>query len=173
MNLRELTRRQFLFGATAGAGMGLHAGASSFAQASSPRGGNGWAAALIPRRLLFGDPDRGWVRISPDGTRIAFLAPFNGVLNLWVAPLADVAKAKPVTRGSDRSLGSSFSWLHDNRHLVFFREQGGDENWQAHRVDLVTGDIRELTPGPGVKSYVQQSTSESPFRRRSTSLRRR
>ncbi|HEV8144438.1 MAG TPA: S9 family peptidase [Methylomirabilota bacterium] len=162
MNLRKLTRRQFLFGAAAGAGMVLRADASSFAQASSPRGGNARAAALIPRRLLFGDPDRGWVRISPDGTRIAFLAPFNGVLNLWVAPLADVAKAKPVTRVSDRSLGPSFNWLHDNRHLVFFREQGGDENWQAHRVDLVTGDIRELTPGPGVKSYVQHVSRHFP-----------
>ena len=45
---------------------------------------------------------------------------------------------------------------------MFFREQGGDENWQAHRVDIETGDIRALTPGPGVQSYVQQVSARFP-----------
>jgi hypothetical protein len=38
--------------------------------------------------------------------------------------------------------------MHDNRHIVFFRDQGGDENWRAWRVDLQTDDIKPLTPGP-------------------------
>ena len=57
---------------------------------------------------------------------------------------------------------SQLWWPQDNRHIVFFREQGGDENWQAHRIDIVTGDIRALTPGPGVKSYVQQVSARFP-----------
>src|SRR5262249_1712283 len=112
---------------------------------------------LIPRRVIFASPERIIVRISPDGTRIAFLAPVEGVLNLWVAPLANLAEARAVTHVTDRDL-SAVLWRHDGRHVVFFRDQGGDENWRAWRVDLQTGDVRPLTPGPGVKSYVQQTS---------------
>jgi hypothetical protein len=52
----------------------------------TPMRGREESAALLPRRLIFGDPERSIVRISPDGTRIAFRAPVGGVLNLWVAP---------------------------------------------------------------------------------------
>jgi hypothetical protein len=40
---------------------------------------------LLRRRLIFADPERSVVRISHDGTRIAFRAPVDGVLNLWIA----------------------------------------------------------------------------------------
>src|SRR5262249_13764202 len=59
-------------------------------------------------------------------------------------------------------LGSSIVWMHDDRHIVFFREQAGDENWRAWRVDLRTTEIRPLTPGPGVRCYVQQSSRHFP-----------
>jgi dipeptidyl aminopeptidase/acylaminoacyl peptidase len=120
------------------------------------------APALIPRRVLFADADRSVVRISPDGRRIAFLAPLDGVQNLFVAPIDDVGQARPFTRVTDRNLGPWVIWLHNDRHVVFFREQGGDENWQAHRVDLQTGDILPLTPGPGVKSYLQEHSYRYP-----------
>jgi dipeptidyl aminopeptidase/acylaminoacyl peptidase len=102
------------------------------------------------------------VRISPDGTRIAFLAPVDGVLNLWIAPIGQINSARPVTAVTDRNLGSSIVWMHDDRHIVFFREQAGDENWRAWRVDLRTTEIRPLTPGPGVRCYVQQSSRHFP-----------
>ena len=53
---------------------------------------------LLPRRLIFGNPERSIVRISHDGTRIAFLAPVDGILNLWVGPIERVEDARPVTR---------------------------------------------------------------------------
>lgn len=119
-------------------------------------------SGLLPRRVIFGNPERCVVRISPDGTRIAFLAPVDGVLNLWVAPIDQIDNARPVTAVTDRNLGSSIVWMHDNQHIVFFREQAGDENWRAWRVDLRTTEIRSLTPGPGVKCYVQQSSRHFP-----------
>ncbi|MEA2800873.1 MAG: hypothetical protein QOE49_968, partial [Rhodospirillaceae bacterium] len=120
------------------------------------------APPLIPRRLLFAAPERARVTISPDGKLIAFLGPVDGVLNVWLAPIADPAAARPLTRIADRDVLNQLWWPHDNRHVVFFREQGGDENWQAHRIDIATGDIRALTPGPGVKSYVQQVSARFP-----------
>src|SRR5437899_2764880 len=95
------------------AGMcGFAAGAGSAqAQAVSnkvERNGSNGAGALIPRRLLFADPARSVVRISPDGRRVAFLAPVDGVLNLWVGATDDIGNARALTRVTDRSLGP---WL--------------------------------------------------------------
>jgi dipeptidyl aminopeptidase/acylaminoacyl peptidase len=117
---------------------------------------------LLRRRLIFADPERSLVRISHDGTRIAFRAPVDGVLNLWVAPLDGICDARPVTAVTDRNLGPLIVWMHDNRHVVFFREAAGDENWRAWRVDLQTGDVRPLTPGPGVRCYIQQISPRFP-----------
>ena len=60
--------------------------------------------ALIPRQVLFGNPERAVAQVSPDGTRISFLAPRDGVLNVWVAPVGELAKAKPVTNEKDRPI---------------------------------------------------------------------
>jgi hypothetical protein len=50
---------------------------------------------LLPRRLIFGDLKRSVVRISRDGTRIAFRAPFDDALGLWVAPINNIDNGLP------------------------------------------------------------------------------
>ena len=50
---------------------------------------------LIPRTVLFGNPDRASVQLSPDGAHLAWLAPLDGVLNVWVAPRDDLAGGPP------------------------------------------------------------------------------
>ena len=52
---------------------------------------------LIPRDLLFGNPERSSVLISPDGQTLSWLAPVDGVMNVWVAPANDPSQAKSVT----------------------------------------------------------------------------
>lgn len=152
-----IPRRRFLLAATAAVTVG-NPGAS-WARSASVRDAR---PDLIPRRILFAGADRSAVRLSPDGRRIAFLAPVDGILNVWIGPLADVAKARAFTRVTDRDLGPWLVWLPNSRHVAFFREQGGDENWQIHRVDADTGEILALTPGPGVRSYVQQVSHRFP-----------
>ena len=131
-------------------------------QSADPMRVGGENTSLLRRRLIFADPERSIVRISRDGTRIAFRAPVDGVLNLWVAPLDRIDEARPVTAVTDRNLGPWILWMHDNRHVVFFREAAGDENWRAWRVDLETGDVRPLTPGPGVTCRIQQMSRHFP-----------
>jgi len=53
--------------------------------------------SLISRDLLFGNPDRIAARISPDGNQLSFLAPLNGVMNVWVGPSSQPDRATPVT----------------------------------------------------------------------------
>jgi dipeptidyl aminopeptidase/acylaminoacyl peptidase len=105
---------------------------------------------LIPRRVLFGNPEKAAARISADGSKIAYLAPVDGVLNVWVGD-AEGGDAKPVTDDRDRGIRAYF-WAHDNRHLVYLQDKGGDENWRAYRVDLTSGEVKDLTPFEGVQA---------------------
>jgi Tol biopolymer transport system component len=116
-----------------------------------PRPARAEPADLVARRVFFDNPDYGNVRVSPDGKHLAYVAPVDGVNNLWVADIADPAAARPVTRVTDRNIGSYFRWAYTNRHLVFFRERDGDENWRAASVDVADGAVVPLTPEQGVK----------------------
>jgi hypothetical protein len=120
------------------------------------------AAALVARRVFFDNPDCTNVRVSPDGKNLAYIAPVNGVNNLWVAPVSDPAAARPVTRVTDRNIGSYYRWAYNNRHLVFFRERDGDENWRAASVDITSGAVVPLTPEQGVKSFLQEIDRKFP-----------
>jgi dipeptidyl aminopeptidase/acylaminoacyl peptidase len=115
-------------------------------------------AELIPRQVLFGNPERISPRISPDGTRLAWIAPHEGVLNVWVAPAdaeagVDWTAARVVTDDTDRGI-RMFAWAHDARHLIYLQDTGGDENWRLHDVDLETMQRRDLTPFDGVQTQV-------------------
>src|SRR2546423_14369235 len=101
------------------------------------------APDLIPRRVLFGNPDRVQARISPDGTWLAWIAPVNDVLNVWVGP-AEGGEGKPVTDDRDRGI-RAFMWAHDNRHILYPQDKGGDENWRTYGVDPETATARALT----------------------------
>jgi dipeptidyl aminopeptidase/acylaminoacyl peptidase len=115
---------------------------------------------LIPRQVLFGNPERVSPALSPDGTMLAWLAPRDGVLNVWVAPAGDGdsdgidwAAARVVTDDSDRGI-RQFAWAHDGRHLLYLQDTGGDENWRLHDVDLQTMQRRDLTPFEGVHTQI-------------------
>ena len=113
---------------------------------------------LIPRKVLFGNPERVSPRLSPDGTRLAWIAPKDGVLNVWLAPVSpqsgvDWDQAEVVTDDADRGI-RQFAWAHDNRHLLYLQDTGGDENWRLHDVDLTTMQRRDLTPFDGVQTQI-------------------
>jgi hypothetical protein len=89
------------------------------------------AVQLIPRDVLFGNPERLLPTLSPDGTRLAFVAPAEGVLNVWVGPADDPAAARPVTFDRDRGV-HVYDFCHDDRTLVYLQDTAGDEDWQAN-----------------------------------------
>src|SRR5215470_12248611 len=117
---------------------------------------------LVARRVFFDNPDYINVRVSPDGQNLAWVAPIDRVNNLWVAPIGDPAAARPVTQVTGRSLSSYFRWAHTNRHLIFFRDHDGDENWRAFSVDIQTNAVVPLTPDAGVKSFIQELDHKFP-----------
>ena len=113
-------------------------------------------ADLIPLSVLFGNPERVRPTISPDGTQLAWIAPHEGVLNVWLAPVSiadgiDLAAARVITDDDDRGI-RQFLWAHDGRHLLYVQDTGGDENWRLHDVDIQTMARRDLTPFDGVQT---------------------
>jgi dienelactone hydrolase len=130
-----------------------------------PFAGTAAAAAeneLVARKVFFDNPDVGSVRISPDGQTLSWLAPVDNVRNLFVAPRDDLDAARAVTHATDRNLSTFYRWAHTSRHLVFFQERDGDENWRASSVDLISGATVPLTPEHGVKAYWQESDRKFP-----------
>jgi dipeptidyl aminopeptidase/acylaminoacyl peptidase len=131
-------RLSHLFAATVSA-FALLAGLPAAAQAAAP------AAPLIPRALLFGNPEKAGAQISPDGQWLSWTAPSEGVLNIWVAPSANPAAAKVVTAEKARPI-RSYYWAPDSRSLLYTNDKGGDENFLLYGVDPQTGATRLLTP---------------------------
>ena len=123
-------------------------------------------ADLIPLSVLFGNPERVRPTISPDGTQLAWIAPHEGVLNVWLAPVSiadgiDLAAARVITDDTDRGI-RQFLWAHDGRHLLYVRDTGGDENWRLYDVDIQTMARRDLTPFDGVQTQLIGLERELP-----------
>jgi dipeptidyl aminopeptidase/acylaminoacyl peptidase len=117
--------------------------------------------AIIPRKVLFGNPDKIQPRLSPDGSYVAFLAPLNGVLNVWVGPADNPDAAKPVTRDTGRGIRAYF-WAYTSRHILYIQDKDGDENWRIYSVDLATDHTRDLTPLEGVQAQIYKVSHKLP-----------
>ncbi len=112
---------------------------------------------LIPRAELFGNPERVSPHLSPDGTTLAWIAPRDGVLNVWAAPVGAAGvewdAATVVTDDTDRGI-RAYAWARDGRHLLYVQDTGGDENWRLYDVDMQTLARRDLTPFEGIQARI-------------------
>lgn len=109
---------------------------------------------LIPRDQLFGNPDKAAARISPDGGKLSYLAPVDGVLNVWVGPADEPSAAKPVTQDKDRGIRSYF-WAYTSNHILYIQDKDGDEDWHVYSVDLTSGETKDLTPLEKVNAQIE------------------
>lgn len=117
---------------------------------------------LIPRDVLFGNPQRAAARLSPDGKWLSFLAPVDGVLNVWVVETGrELAKAVPVTEDRKRGI-RSYSWAYDNGHLLYIQDKDGDENWHVYATNVETRQTRDITPIDGVRAEIQEVSYKHP-----------
>jgi dipeptidyl aminopeptidase/acylaminoacyl peptidase len=133
-----------LFAATAIAAVAATSTLIASALAAPPADKSG-PPSLIERTKLFGNPSRSAGRISPDGKWLSWLAPRDGMMNIWVAPVADLANARPLTAEKVRPIRSYF-WSPDSGSILFINDKGGDENFLLYGVDVASGAQRLLTP---------------------------
>jgi len=105
---------------------------------------------LIPKADLFGNPERAQARISPDGTRMSYLAPDDGVLNVWVKTIGQ-DDDRVVTADTLRGIRIHF-WGEDNKHVFYMQDVGGNEIWHIYAVNLDENTVRDLTPFDSVRA---------------------
>ena len=117
--------------------------------------------SIISREVLFGNPDRAMARLSPDGTKLSFLSPLDGVLNVFVAPVDDPAAAVPVTADKGRGVRDYF-WAFTATHIIYLQDTEGDENWRVYAVDLTTGKTTDLTPFEEVHATIEAVSHKFP-----------
>jgi dipeptidyl aminopeptidase/acylaminoacyl peptidase len=104
---------------------------------------------LIPREILFGNPEKERARISPDGANLAYLAPHNDMMSVWVRTLG-ADDDRVVAHDAQRPI-LWMTWRRDSRHILFVQDRGGDENHRLFQVDLLGGEPRALTPSENVR----------------------
>ena len=108
---------------------------------------------LIPLKVLLSPPAIQAVEISPDGKMVSFIAPLDGVPNLFVAPALTAAAKRPITKFTGRGLqvfdvsgDVIYRWTNDSAHILYLQDHDGDENWNIYSVDVRSGESKNLTP---------------------------
>ena len=115
---------------------------------------------LIPLEVLLGNPERVAAQISPDGKRLSYIAPLDGVLNVFVEDVG-AGNGRPVTHDTDRGIEGYF-WTHDNRRIMYVRDKDGSENYRLYDVDIATGVERDLIPLDDVQCRIIAHRKEFP-----------
>lgn len=117
-------------------------------------------APLVPRAVLFGNPERASPQASPDGTRLLFLAPADGVQAVWMQTVG-AADARVLAKDAARPIRAAL-WSADGSCVLFMQDSGGDENFHLFAVDPNGGAATDLTPHPGVRAQFEGTDDDHP-----------
>ena len=114
--------------------------------------------SLIPRQVLFGNPERRSPQLSPDGKYLTFIAPDSrNVLQLWLRTVSreDAGQEDDVQLTADKKRGVQwYFWPYDGEHVIYMQDADGDENYHLYSVNLRTKEVRDLTPFQGVSAML-------------------
>ncbi len=112
--------------------------------------------ASIPRHIFFENPEKIALTLSPDGQQLAYVAPYEGVMNIWLTPVAaiDWERGTLLTRSVHRPI-TTYGWSYDNRHIWYLQDTNGDENDHLYCIDTAApAVVRDLTPFADTKVAV-------------------
>jgi hypothetical protein len=113
---------------------------------------------LVPRQVLFGNPERLSPRLSPDGKYLAYIAPDSeNVLQVWLRSVGreDIDRGDDVQLTAESKRGVQwYFWPFDGEHLIYLQDADGDENYHLYSVNLKSKEVRDLTPFQGVSAML-------------------
>jgi len=115
---------------------------------------------LIPREVLFGNPVKAAPTVSPDGKLLAYLAPVDDVLNVWVRTVG-AEDDRAITKDDNRGIRIYF-WAQDSKHIMYLQDVGGNENWRLYGVNLETDKIKDFTPFDDVQVRITAWSKHFP-----------
>jgi dipeptidyl aminopeptidase/acylaminoacyl peptidase len=100
--------------------------------------------ALIPLKAFFDNPKCLSAEISPDGKLLAFMAPADNRLNVWVCDAgAPLETARLITHEKLRAI-LNFYWSRDGRWILYTHDSNGNENFHVFRADPSQPDAPAL-----------------------------
>ena len=98
---------------------------------------------LIPREILFGNPENISPLLSPNGKYLAYLAPSDefDVMNIFIRDLSlpnpDKSQDRMITNEPKRAI-RSVAWAYDNETIFYMNDNDGDENFHLFAVDALS-----------------------------------
>lgn len=106
---------------------------------------------LIPREILFGNPERSSPRLSPDGKYMAYIAPDDkNILQVWMRTVGQ-QDDRQLTEDKKRGIRMYF-WTYEGEQLIYLQDSDGDENWHLYSVNIHSKIVRDLTPFQGIQA---------------------
>ena len=98
---------------------------------------------IIPMKDFFRNPESAVFELSPDGSHLAFLKPWENRLNVHVQKIGE-EEATRITSATERDIAGYF-WANNNR-IAYVQDTAGDENFRFYAVSIDGSDLKELTP---------------------------
>ncbi|QJR16882.1 S9 family peptidase [Usitatibacter palustris] len=117
------------------------------------------SAAPVPLRDFFKNPAEVSHSLSPDGQWIAYRAPYERRLNIFVRPVKG-GEAKRITSETARDI-AGFAWKGNDR-LIYAKDFGGDENFHIVSVDRNGEGLKDLTPFEKVRAGIVDDLKDHP-----------
>jgi dipeptidyl aminopeptidase/acylaminoacyl peptidase len=105
---------------------------------------------LIPREMIFGNPEMDAARVSPDGTMLAYLAPYDGKQSVWVRRIGE-QDDRVVAHDPKRPLPWA-RWQGDGKHVLYLQDHAGNENYHLFQVDVPGGTPRDMIPSENLRA---------------------
>ena len=115
---------------------------------------------LIPRDVIFGNPEKSNPQISPDGELLSYLAPLDGVLNIWVRTIGE-EDDRAITSDKKRGIQHYF-WAQNGKEIYYIQDMDGNENWRLYGVALDTRAVKDFTPFENVQVQITEYNKDYP-----------
>jgi len=98
---------------------------------------------IIPMEDFFRNPEKAEFSLSPNGTHLAFMQPWENRLNIHVQKIGE-EKVTRITSATERDIAGYF-WANNSR-IAYVQDKGGDENFKLYAVNIDGAEEKTLTP---------------------------
>ena len=114
---------------------------------------------LIPMEDFFKNPESTGYDLSPDGTHLAFLKPWENRLNVHVQRIGDEEVTR-ITSATERDI-AGYIWANNER-IAYVQDMAGDENFRVYAVNIDGSGFKELTPFEKVRVGITDELENDP-----------